>query len=245
MQGQHVHGPGPSMAGQISFASKVTGLDRRIDPGVPQRLGVPNGPGERNDAAEPNSLGDGNDFVDYSASPTVEVGGGGARPTCCAGAHSFETIIDKADDDLRPMIPLEEEEALAAWMMRTSSFRRRPGFCSVRTREPRGLQCLIFLKTTSKARSLLSCLLPSVCLRILPEKTLLLQLLERREGETASDRLIRELVKGAKRTCYYLNTRRLTFILPEQAASAELAYKMQFVSWYSSSTIVPSNHGER
>ena len=79
VQGQHVHGPGPSMAGQILFASKVTGLDRRIDPGVPQRLGVPNGPGERNDAAEPNSLGDGNDFVDYSASPTVEVGGGGAH----------------------------------------------------------------------------------------------------------------------------------------------------------------------
>ena len=63
------------MAGRISFASAFTGLDRRIDPGVPQRLGVPNGPGERNDAAEPNSLGDGNDFVDYSASPTVEAGG--------------------------------------------------------------------------------------------------------------------------------------------------------------------------
>ena len=34
------------------------------------------------------------------------------------------------------------------------------------------------------------------------EKTLLLQLLERREGETASDLLSRELVKVENRTCY-------------------------------------------
>ena len=71
VQGQHVHGPGPSAAGGISFAAAVTGLNRRIDPGVPQGLGVPNGPGERNDAAEPNSLGDGNDPVDYSVSPSA------------------------------------------------------------------------------------------------------------------------------------------------------------------------------
>ena len=51
------------------------------------------------------------------------------------------------------------------------------------------------------------------------EKTLLLQLLERREGETASDPLSRELVKGAKRTCYDPNSRRHTFTLPDQAAA--------------------------
>ena len=56
VQRQHVHGPGPSVAGRRSFALVVTGLDRLIDPGVPQGLNVPNGPGERHDAAEPNSL---------------------------------------------------------------------------------------------------------------------------------------------------------------------------------------------
>ena len=63
----------------------VTGLDLRIDPGVPKGLGVPNGPGERHDAAENNSLGDGNDPVDYSASPTTEVGGRKTEVLCwCA-----------------------------------------------------------------------------------------------------------------------------------------------------------------
>ena len=55
MQGQHAHGPGPSLAGRLSSASVITGLDRRIDPGVPQGLVVPNEPGERNDAADPNT----------------------------------------------------------------------------------------------------------------------------------------------------------------------------------------------
>ena len=90
VQEQRVHGSDPSVADRISFASAVTGLDRRIDPGVPQGLGVSNGPGERNGAAEPKSLGDGNDPVDYSASPTEEAGGG--RPMCSVGAHSFETM---------------------------------------------------------------------------------------------------------------------------------------------------------
>ena len=52
------------------------------------------------------------------------------------------------------------------------------------------------------------------------ENTLLLQLLERRERNTASDPLSREIVKGAKRTCYDPDTTRLTFILPDQAAAA-------------------------
>ena len=52
------------------------------------------------------------------------------------------------------------------------------------------------------------------------EKTLLLQLLERSKGETEPDVLSRELVKGAKRTSYDADTRRLTFIMPDQAAAA-------------------------
>ena len=52
------------------------------------------------------------------------------------------------------------------------------------------------------------------------EKTLLLQLLERSEGQTESDVMSREFVKGAKWTSYYADTRRLTFIIPDQAAAA-------------------------
>ena len=55
------------------------------------------------------------------------------------------------------------------------------------------------------------------------EKTLLLQLLERKEGEPESDVMSRELVTGAKRTSYDAETRCLTFMMPDQAAAA---------SWY-------------
>ena len=85
VQGQHVHGPGPSVAGRLSFASVVTGLDRRIDPGVAQGLGVANGTGERHDANEPNSL------RASTTAPRQQWKSGATRTTCCAGAHSFET----------------------------------------------------------------------------------------------------------------------------------------------------------
>ena len=52
------------------------------------------------------------------------------------------------------------------------------------------------------------------------EKTLLLQLLERREGQKAVEVLVRNLVKSAKRTCYNSSTLRITFGLPYQAAAA-------------------------
>ena len=52
VQGQQVHGPSSSVAGRLLFASVVTGLDRLIDPGVPQGLGVPNEPA--NDMMLPN-----------------------------------------------------------------------------------------------------------------------------------------------------------------------------------------------
>ena len=52
------------------------------------------------------------------------------------------------------------------------------------------------------------------------EKTLLRQLLERQEGETGPDVMSWELVKNAKRTKYDVDTRRLTFIMPDQAGAA-------------------------
>ena len=47
--------PGPSMAGRIPFAVAAISLDHHIDPGAPQGLGVPNGPGEQNDAVKPTA----------------------------------------------------------------------------------------------------------------------------------------------------------------------------------------------
>ena len=52
------------------------------------------------------------------------------------------------------------------------------------------------------------------------EKTLLLQLLERHDGKIEPNDISRELIKGAKQTSYDANTRRLTFIMPDQAAAA-------------------------
>ena len=86
-------------------------------------------------------------------------------------------------------------------------------------REPREFQCLTFFEDYLEGK-VIAVVSPSVRMpQHIVEKTLLLQLLERREGETASDPLSRELVKGAKRTCYDPNTRRLTFTLPDQAAA--------------------------
>ena len=62
------------MARRILFASVVTGLERRSDPVVPQGLGVHKGPGEKNDAAKPTSLGNVNGLLDCSASPSAKVG---------------------------------------------------------------------------------------------------------------------------------------------------------------------------
>ena len=62
------------------------------------------------------------------------------------------------------------------------------------------------------------------------EKTLLLQLLERYEGEMEPNVMSRELVKFAKRTSYDADTRRLTFIMPDQAAAASWHAKTVLVS---------------
>ena len=87
--------------------------------------------------------------------------------------------IDKADDDLCPMIPLEDR-ALSTWNKSGIVLLSPPEFCSKRTREPRGNGMLDFLKNTSKARAI-EVVPPSVHMpQHIAEKTLLLQLLERR-----------------------------------------------------------------
>ena len=52
------------------------------------------------------------------------------------------------------------------------------------------------------------------------EKTMLTQLLKPRMEEQAPDSMIQEPFKGAKRTCYDVNTRRTTFVLPDQVEAA-------------------------
>ena len=52
------------------------------------------------------------------------------------------------------------------------------------------------------------------------EKILLLQLLERREDQTAVEDLVCNLFKSAKRTCYDSSTRGIAFVLPDQVATS-------------------------
>ena len=175
MQGQHVHGPGPSVAGRLSFASVVTGLDRRIDPGVPQGLGVPNEPGERHDGAESNRLGDGTDPVDYSASPTTEAKGPQDRSSVLVRIAS-RPWFDKADDDLRPMIPLEEE-ALAAWVMGGIVRPSPPGFLVCTHPRATRVAMLDFSEDYLEGK-VIAVAPPSVRMpQHIAEKTMLLQLL--------------------------------------------------------------------
>ena len=100
-----------------------------------------------------------------------------------------------------------------------SSFRPRPGFGMYAPESHAGCNAYFYEKYFED--NVISVVSPSVRMpQHIAEKTLLLKLLERREGETASDTLSQEIVKGAKRTCYDPDTRRLTFILPDQAAAA-------------------------
>ena len=126
--------------------------------------------------------------------------------------------IEKVDDDLRPMIPLEEE-ALAAWMIGGIVLSTPPGFlvCT----HPRGTRVVMldFFEAYLE-RKVIAFVLPFLRMsKYIAEKTLPFQLLERSEGETEPDVLRRELVKGAKRTSYDADTRQLTSILPDQAAA--------------------------
>ena len=63
------------------------------------------------------------------------------------------------------------------------------------------------------------------------ENTLLAQLLEFREGDMYPDLLSRELVKVAKRISYGAATRRLPFVVPDQAAAASWHAKSISFRW--------------
>ncbi|CAI5717700.1 unnamed protein product [Peronospora effusa] len=227
VQWKQVPGPGPAAAGRVSFATSVNGLGNRIDPDERIDPGVPNGPGGKNDPGEPTSLGNRKGSVDHSASTPAEVGGSQDRRALLVRTAS-RPWIDKVDDDLRPMIPLEEE-ALAAWLMGGIVLPSPPGFlvCT----HPRATRvAMLDLFEEYLEGKVIALVPPSVRMpQHIAEKTLLLQLLERREGETTSDPLSRELVNGAKRTCYNSDTRRLTFILPDQAAAA--SWHTKFISF--------------
>ena len=100
-----------------------------------------------------------------------------------------------------------------------SSLRRRPDFC-LYAPESHASCNTDFFEDYLEGK-IIAVVPPSIRMpQHIADKTLLLQLLGRREGETASDSLIRELMKRAKRTCYDPDTRRFTFILPKQAAAA-------------------------
>uniref|UniRef100_M4C4A7 Uncharacterized protein n=1 Tax=Hyaloperonospora arabidopsidis (strain Emoy2) TaxID=559515 RepID=M4C4A7_HYAAE len=129
------------------------------------------------------------------------------------------TWKDKADDDLRPMIPIEGE-ALAAWLMGTIVLPSPPGFLACTHPRATRVAMLDYPETYLEGR-LIAVVLPYV--RMPPhiaETTLLLQILERRERGLTDDSLVRHLIKNVKRTSYDSLTRRLTFVLPYQAAAA-------------------------
>ena len=90
VQEQHVSDPGRSVAGQILFATVIIGLDRRINPGVPQNLANFTEPA--NNMMLPNLIASAMETTPSTSAPRQQWRLGAARPKCCAGAHSFETI---------------------------------------------------------------------------------------------------------------------------------------------------------
>ena len=95
------------------------------------------------------------------------------------------------------MITLEEE-AMAAWMMGSIVLPSLPHFlvCT----HPQATRVAIYFFEAYLKGKVVSFVPPYVrTLQHIAEKTLLLQLLERREGDTELDALSREPVKGAKR----------------------------------------------
>ena len=90
VQGQHVHGTGPSVVVRLSFASAVTGLDRRIALVSLKDLVYQTDPA--NDTMLPNLTASAMETTSSTTAPRQQRRSGGARPKCCAGAHSFETM---------------------------------------------------------------------------------------------------------------------------------------------------------
>ncbi|CAI5717458.1 unnamed protein product [Peronospora effusa] len=217
VQWERVPGPVPRAAGRVSFATAVTGFGHRIDPHECIAPGVPNGLGTRGDPGELTILSDRINPVDRSATTPAEVVGSQDRRTLLVRTAS-RPWIDKINDDLRPMIPLKEE-ALAAWLMRGIVLPSPPSFLVCTHTRATRVAMLDFFEEYFEGK-VIAVVPPSVRMpQHIAEKTLLLQLLERHEGEKTSNSLSRKLVKGAKRTCYNSDTRRLIFVLPDQAAA--------------------------
>uniref|UniRef100_M4C5M1 Uncharacterized protein n=1 Tax=Hyaloperonospora arabidopsidis (strain Emoy2) TaxID=559515 RepID=M4C5M1_HYAAE len=116
------------------------------------------------------------------------------------------TWVKKANDDLRPMIPLEKE-ALAAWMMGGIMLQSPPGFSVCTPPRTTRVAMLDFFEAYLEGQ-VIATLPPYVRMpQYIAEKTLLIQLLKGSAGQTESDAMSRELVKGAKMTSYNADTR--------------------------------------
>ncbi|CAI5747084.1 unnamed protein product [Peronospora destructor] len=124
-------------ADRVSFAAAVKDFDYRTGPAEPNGFnecldpGVPNGPGDRTGPNDPNGPGDRN----ASADAGVDANTDRSAILVCTAIRAWN---EKPDDDLQPMIPLEEE-ALAAWMLGGIVLQSPPGFLVCSTRELRGL----------------------------------------------------------------------------------------------------------
>ncbi|CAI5746289.1 unnamed protein product [Peronospora destructor] len=206
-------GPGivlTAAAGRVSFAAAVkdfgypTGPDEPNGPNECIDPGVPNGPGEPNGLGERNGPGDRNPSADAGVEAIPD-------RSVVLVRTATRAWNEKPDDDLRPMIPLEEE-ALAAWMMGGIVLQSPPGFLVCTHPRATRVMMLDFFEEYLEGK-VIAVVPPSVRMpQHIAEKTLLLQLLERRKGETVFDPMSRELVKAAKRTCDDLDTRRRTFV---------------------------------
>ena len=124
----------------------------------------------------------------------------------------------RADDDLSPMIHLEEG-TLAAWMMGALYSSPRPGLCLPLTRGYAGWM-LDFFETYLEGKVIEIFHIYVRMPQYIAQKTSLRQIFKGRERETDPDVMSRELAKEAKRNSYDVNTKLLTFFLPGQAAAA-------------------------
>ena len=103
---------------------------------------------------------------------------------------SLRPSIDKADDDLRPMISVEEE-SFAAWMISGIVLPSPPGFLVCTHPRATRVAMLDFYGDYFEGK-IIAVVPPSVRMpQHIAEKTLL-QLLERRDGETSFDPTSRE-----------------------------------------------------
>ena len=130
----------------------------------------------------------------------------------------------KEDDDLRPMIPLEEE-ALAVWMMGSIVLLSPTAFlvCT----HPRATRVVILDFFESYLEGKVIAIVPPYVRmpHYIAEKTLLLQLLGQEEGETFPDIMSRELDKGDKRTGFRRRHEAPDFHYAGSSARCEVAFQ--------------------